>query len=124
MLLFTLVGLALGAEQRSPADVANLPFTPDTVREIVQAGQPRIQACYEEHLALNRRSPQGTLKTSWVITPAGRVKSARVTGKTSTLRDRQLRDCVVAALSAMVFPRPPDGKDHPVEFPFNLKVQH
>ena len=28
----------------------------------------------------------------------------------------------MTVLSTMVFPKPPDGKDHPIEFPFNLKA--
>ena len=27
-------------------------------------------------------------------------------------------------LSTLTFPQPPDGKDHPVEYPFNLKAVH
>jgi hypothetical protein len=107
-----------------PTDATRLPFTPDTVRQVVLAAQPRIQACYEDRMVANRRSPQGTLRTSWVIGPSGLVKRARVDWKASTLKDRPLHDCVVGVLSAMVFPPPPDGKDHPVEFPFNLQAQH
>jgi hypothetical protein len=105
------------------SEVSRLPFTPDSVKQVVVGVQPRIQACYEDRLAMNRRAPQGTLRTHWVITPGGLVKGARVSWQASTLKDRPLHDCVVAVLSTMEFPRPPDGKDHPVDFPFNLKAQ-
>ena len=117
--------LAADADGGAPAapDVRRLPFSPDTVRQVVLAMQPRIQACYEDRMELHRRPPQGTLRTSFVIGPSGMVRRAQVSWKGSSLKDRPLHDCVVAVLSAMEFPPPPDGKDHPVEFPFNLKPQ-
>ena len=44
--------------------------------------------------------------------------------KGTTLKDPELHDCVVTVLSSMIFPKPPDGKDHPIEYPFNLKAVH
>ena len=120
------VGLAAPADDGGALpgpELRRLPFTPDTVKQVVLAMQPRIQSCYEDRMVLNRRPPQGRLRTSFVITPSGQVKRAQVSWKASSLKDRPLHDCVVGVLSAMTFPPPPDGKDHPVEFPFNLKPQ-
>lgn len=103
-------------------DVSKMPFTPDSIKQVVAAYQPKIQGCYEDHIANKKKAPQGTLKTAWVITPDGLVKGAKVDKKGSTLRDPALHDCVIAVLSTMAFPKPPDSKDHPIEFPFNLKA--
>lgn len=103
-------------------DVSKLPFTPDSIKQVVLTFQPKIQGCYEEHIANKKKAPEGTLKTTFVITPEGLVKSAKVDKKASSLKDSGLHDCVVAVLSTMAFPKPPDSKDHPIEFPFNLKV--
>ncbi len=105
-------------------DVSKLPFTADTIKQIVVSYQPKIQGCYEDHISNKKKAPEGTLKTSFVITPDGIVKTAKVDRKASTLKDPALHDCVVAVLSTMNFPKPPDSKDHPIEFPFNLKAQH
>lgn len=104
-------------------DLSRLPFTPESIKLVVLSYQPRIQSCYEEHLAQRPQAPQGTLKTRFTITPDGYVKGAKVVQTASALRDPQLHDCVVAVLSAMEFPKPPSGKPQPIEFPFNLKPQ-
>jgi hypothetical protein len=58
-----------------------------------------------------------------VITAEGLVKAAKVNKKTSSLKDARLHECVEAVLSVMEFPKPPDGRDQPIEFPFNFKAQ-
>jgi hypothetical protein len=119
----TMKNLVKDAMSEGP-DVSKLPFTPDTIRQIVTSNQPKIQGCYEEHIANKKKAPEGMIKTAFVITPEGLVKNARVDRKASTLKDPGLHDCVVAVLSTMSFPKPPDSKDHPIEFPFNLKAVH
>ena len=113
-----------GDKQADGPDVSKMPFTPDSIKQVVMAYQPKIQGCYEDHIADKKKAPEGKLKTSFVITPDGLVKSAKVDKKGSTLKDPALHDCVVAVLSTMAFPKPPDSKDHPIEFPFNLKAVH
>lgn len=105
-------------------DVSKMPFTPDSIKQVVAAYQPKIQGCYEDHISNKKKAPEGSLKTAWTITPDGLVKGAKVDRKGSTLKDAALHDCVVAVLSTMAFPKPPDAKDHPIEFPFNLKAVH
>lgn len=106
-------------------DVSRLPFTPESIKMVVFSFQPRIQACYEDHLAQQKqkRAPQGTLKTRFTITPDGYVKGAKIIKNASSLKDAHLHECVVAVLSAMAFPKPPNGRSQPIDFPFNLKVE-
>ena len=105
-------------------DVSKMPFTADSIKQVVMAYQPRIQGCYEDHISDKKKAPEGKLKTAFTLTPDGVVKNAKVDRKGSTLKDPALYDCVVAVLSTMTFPKPPDAKDHPIEFPFNLKAVH
>jgi hypothetical protein len=112
-------------EKPNGPDISKLPFTPDSIKQVVLSYQPQIQGCYEESMAgKGSKKVEGMLKTAWVITGDGLVKGAAVKKKDSTLKDAKLHDCVVAVLSTMAFPKPPDGKDHPIEFPFNLKAVH
>ena len=138
VLLVSAVALAQGAPAKKPSggkpapatapaksegpDVERLPFTPDSIRQVVTYHQPRIQECYEDHMAEKDKKVEGKLKTSFTIDANGLVKGARVVKKASTLKDPNLHDCVVAVLSSMTFPKPPDGADHPIEYPFNLKA--
>ena len=113
------VGPATPARGTSPD---KLPFTPDTIKETVRAKQPEIERCWEQTLAGTDKPVDGKLQTHFIITPVGSVKSAKVVKKGTTLKDPALHKCVATVLSTMLFPRPPDGKDHPVEYPFNLKA--
>jgi hypothetical protein len=106
-------------------DVEKMPFTAESVKKVVGYYQPKIQGCYEEILASKGKNPvEGKVMTAWVVTPDGMVKAAKVDSKKSSLKDSKLHDCVVTVLSTMEFPKPADGKDHPIEFPFNLKAVH
>ncbi|MBE2248787.1 MAG: AgmX/PglI C-terminal domain-containing protein [Myxococcus sp.] len=105
-------------------DLSRLPFTPDSIKQVVLSYQPQIQACYEETLAGKDKAVEGSLKTSFSITGDGLTALSKVDKKASSLKDPRLHDCVIAVLSTMQFPAPPDGKSHPIEFPFNLKAVH
>ena len=99
-----------------------LPFTPDTLRETVKAKQPEIERCWEQTLAGTDKPVDGKIQTHFIITPEGTVRQPKVVKKGTTLKDPALHRCVETVLSTMVFPKPPDGKDHPVDYPFNLKA--
>ncbi|RKG65696.1 hypothetical protein D7W79_37500 [Corallococcus exercitus] len=103
-------------------DVSKLPFTPDSIRQVMAHHMPRIQECYEDHMVEKDKKVEGLLRTTFTITAEGTVRSAKIDKHGSTLKDAGLNDCVVAVLSSMDFPKPPDGRDHPIEYPFNLKA--
>ncbi|RKG96963.1 AgmX/PglI C-terminal domain-containing protein [Corallococcus carmarthensis] len=103
-------------------DVSKLPFTPDSIRQVMAHHTPRIQECYEDHMVEKDKKVEGVLRTTFTITAEGTVRSAKVDKFGSTLKDAGLNDCVIAVLSSMDFPKPPDGRDHPIEYPFNLKA--
>ncbi|HZN94568.1 MAG TPA: AgmX/PglI C-terminal domain-containing protein [Myxococcales bacterium] len=111
------------AEEEKPApDVEKMPFNQDSVKQVIDYHLPKIQACYNEMLAGMDKAKEGMLKTSWQITAEGLVSKAKVERKGTTLKDPRLHECVVTVLSAMTFPKPADGKVHPIEYPFNLKA--
>jgi hypothetical protein len=107
---------------KPPPDVSKLPFSQESIRQVIAYHQPKIQACYEETLASTEKVLEGKLLTSFAITGEGMVKRARIERQSTTLKEPKLHECVIAVLSTMTFPKPIDGRDHPVEFPFNLKA--
>jgi hypothetical protein len=119
-------GTAAAAEPPKNAgpDVSKMSWSPENIKAVVAYYQPQIQNCYEETLAAKDKAVEGTLKTKWVITPQGLVTKAEVLKKGTTLKDPKLHGCVITVLSAMSFPKPSDGKNQPIEFPFNLKAVH
>jgi hypothetical protein len=102
-------------------DVSQMPFTPDSITLVVRMHFAEIQSCYEKALAARNEKLQGRLMTHFVITGAGTVTGAQVLKRGTTLKDKDLQACVVGVLGTLRFPKPPDGKDHPVEYPFNLQ---
>lgn len=135
MMLASSVALAQGEPGQKPAkspaggkqapaelDVSRLPFTPDSIQQVILHHRQKIQACYEDTLVEKDKKVEGKLMTSFTITAQGLVKNAKVQKKGTTLKDSNLHDCVVAVLTSMNFPKPPDGRDYPIEYPFNLKA--
>ena len=102
-------------------DLSLLPFTPDSIKQVVVSYQPQVQSCHEEAMA-GAKPIEGRVQIAFTISPEGFVKSVKADKKASTIKDARLQDCLVTVVSAMTFPKPPDGKDHPIEFPFNLKA--
>ena len=117
-------GVAAGVDAGTSAavDGSRLPFSPDSIAQVVRAHQPEIQACYEQMLSERQEKLQGQLMTEFVITPAGSVTGAKVVKRGTTLKDKNLNSCVVGVLTRLSFPKPPDKKSHPVEYPFNLQA--
>ena len=108
--------------QPAAPDVNKLPFTPDSIRIVMQYHSTKIQGCYEEHMAAKDKKVEGKLLTSFSISPEGMVTDAKVLKKGTTLKDPGLHDCVVAVLLSLTFPTPTDGRFHPIDYPFNLKA--
>ena len=116
---------AAAPARKAPLNVEQMPFSPDSIRQVMGHHLEEIQGCYEEWLAgKGNKTPQGKLVTAFTITPRGLVKGARVLNKGTdwALRDPALKECVVGVLTALSFPKPADGREHPIEYPFNLKA--
>ncbi|MFN0062805.1 MAG: AgmX/PglI C-terminal domain-containing protein [Myxococcaceae bacterium] len=105
-----------------PLAVDKMLFSPGAIRKVIGHHQDEIQACYESTLAEKEKVLEGKLMTSFVITPEGMVKKATVKKGGTSLKDPKLHECVVGVLSSLTFPKPPDKRDHPVMYPFNLKT--
>ena len=124
-MLWTVLALAL-AQTPAPApeelDPLTLPFSVDTVKLVMERAQPKIQECYEQMLAGMKKPIEGKIMTSFVVDAEGTVKKAKVLKKGTTLRNAELHTCVVAVLQSLAFPKPKDGANHPIEFPYNLKA--
>ena len=108
--------------EKPPLNLELMPFTSDTVKKVVAYNREKVQTCYEETLASKNKPVEGRVMTSFVVTPGGLVKGARVLSKGTTLKDPKLHACLIDALSTFTFPKPSDRREHPIEYPFNLKA--
>ena len=106
-----------------PPNVSRMPFTPDSIKEVMQYYSRDIQDCYEELLATKgTKVEEGRILTTFTITPDGFVRNAKVSKTGTTVKDARLHECVVSVLSGINFPQPPDRREYPIEYPFNLKA--
>ena len=122
--LLLIPGMALAqpdAGTKAP-DVTLLPFTREAIMQVIDSHKGDIRGCYEDMLAGLKKPIEGTVRTHFAITPEGKVKGAKVERRGTTLRDPKLHACILGVLTGMDFPRPPDRRDHPIEYPFHLKA--
>ncbi|OJH41840.1 AgmX/PglI C-terminal domain-containing protein [Cystobacter ferrugineus] len=113
-----------GAPSRGqPPDVTKLPFTPDSIRMVMNYYSRDIQDCYEEILATKGSNvEEGRILTTFTISPEGFVRDAKVAKAGTTIKNQRLNECVVNVITSITFPEPSDKKEHPIEYPFNLKA--
>jgi hypothetical protein len=109
---------------KAELDVTKMKFSQESVRKVIVHNNDKIQGCYEETLAGRDKPVEGKVMTSFVITAEGLVKQAKVLKKGTTINDDKLHTCLISTLSALTFPAPTDKRDHPIEYPFNLKAVH
>jgi TonB family protein len=106
---------------QSELDVNRMLFDAESIRQVVRHHMPEVQRCYERVLADTGQKLEGRVMIRFVIDPNGNVSEAKLVPKKSTLKDERVVDCVLA-MRRWPFPRPGDDRDHPIEYPFDLKV--
>ncbi|GEM_PF-1162136 len=106
-----------------PLDVEHMLFDAKSIQDVIKHHMPQIQSCYEKVLATSGERIEGTVTAGFIIDVTGTVTDARVLKKKSTVKDERVIDCVLLRLRRLVFPKPPDNRRYPIEFPFNLTVK-
>jgi TonB family protein len=93
---------------------------PDEVTEVANAGMDDVGACYQASMERTRNQDlEGVVIVKFTIDKDGKVSSAEPGD--STLGDEEASKCIVEAVKKWTFPKPPDGADVQVHFPFDLK---
>jgi hypothetical protein len=87
------------------------------ILRIVRQNRSRVRACYERGLSKNPELA-GRIDVRFVISVRGDVSSA--SGKSSTLSDPEVVECVESVFRGMSFPEP-DGGPVTVNYPFVFK---
>ena len=102
-------------------DVSRMLFDGESVRTVVKFHMPEILECYEKVMADTGTRLQGRVVVGFIVDTNGNVTDARVLVKKSTLKDDRVHDCVLL-MKYWPFPKPGDDRDHPIEYPFDLKI--
>jgi metallo-beta-lactamase class B len=122
-------GAALPATPAQPASIfgtdtvlapgTKIQGNPDKeiIRRIIRRHINEVKSCYEREL-VTKPSLFGTIKVDFTIGATGDVLAA--SRGSSTMNDRELEDCTVAALRTWRFPKPLGGVTVKVTYPFEL----
>jgi TonB family protein len=93
---------------------------PDEVTEVANAKMDDVGACYQASMERTRNQDlEGVVIVKFTIDKDGKVSSAEPGD--STLGDEEAGKCIAEAIKKWTFPKPPDGADVQVHFPFDLK---
>jgi hypothetical protein len=86
------------------------------IRRYIRRQLPRIKYCYESALIADQ-DLEGSIETTFQITPQGVVKSVGVTGMDE---EETLQKCVGETLESIQFPKPKGGGYVSVRYPFTF----
>jgi hypothetical protein len=111
------------AEEKPGLDVSRLPFDAESIRQVVRFHMPEIQECYEKVLADSGERVEGRVMAGFTIDLNGNVSELQALPKKSTVKDERVIDCVLLKVRRWAFPKPPDNRVYPIEYPFDLKVK-
>lgn len=106
---------APAAEATTPKDARGK----DEIQRVVADNRDKVRACYDAALKENP-GIQGDLVVTFVIDPAGNVKSAEVNWAESELHVPELDTCAVEIVKALKFPASSRGLESKVNYPFNF----
>jgi hypothetical protein len=104
-------------------DPSKLPFTEFSIKEVVRHKLPDIQQCYETAIKeTGKNPPEGRVVVNFKIVSSGATSDASIKKDGTTLKNNRVQECVLEEVRAMRFPAPTDNREHPIVFPFDLKV--
>jgi TonB family protein len=112
-------GKRTGKKVRVRAAVAKVrgSIDKDTIRRIVRAHINEVRSCYNQGLVSNPNLA-GRVAIQFVIIPTGKVGSAAV--QENSTKNSNVGNCIAKAVKRWKFPRPQNGGNVIVSYPFQL----
>jgi TonB family protein len=109
----------LGTKVRQAKASVGAGLDADIVRRVVRAHIDEIRQCYNRGLARNE-SLAGRVAVTFIVAGSGAVESAKIVE--STLADKDVEECIRAAVSGWKFPKPEGGTSVTITYPFVLEA--
>jgi outer membrane biosynthesis protein TonB len=117
--------LAVALTQAPPAAAPAPVFSAESVQQVIEAHRPDVEACLQqaitERTAAHKSLKDGPVVVRFVLSSNGTVKAASV--KRSVPHSKEFHRCLVHQILSWTFPKPNDGRLHPIEYPFNVQIQ-
>jgi hypothetical protein len=100
--------------------------TTDGIHSTVRTNLRDIKNCYEE--ALNKKAPEGKIEgkivAGWEFDKDGTVTKSWIVEKKTTLKNEQVKSCVIAKINTWKFPPNPAGNVTVIDaYPFSLNTK-
>jgi outer membrane biosynthesis protein TonB len=110
----------LGSTRSKKAPAADIEgaLPKDMIRRIVKAHIGEVRYCYNEGLKIDPELA-GRVAVSFTIDANGNVSESEVSD--TNLADSDVPDCIATAVERWIFPKPSDGEDVKVTYPFVLE---
>lgn len=89
------------------------------IQKVVRQHHGELRACYEREVA-KIKGLGGTITVVWLISPQGAV--TKVIMKGSTMKNKNVEQCVTNAIKFWRFPAPKGGGAVQVEYPFDFQL--
>lgn len=89
------------------------------IQKVVRQHHGELRACYEREVA-KIKGLAGTITVVWLISPQGAV--TKVIMKGSTMKNKNVEQCVTNAIKFWRFPAPKGGGAVQVEYPFDFQL--
>jgi hypothetical protein len=96
-------------------------YEQNQVRNTILKNNKSVQECYLKHLEEKDSVTSGKVQVDWQISPDGTVLSPQVV--TSTMKSKNLEDCILARLKAFNFPPPPSDKPVYTTFTYSFRKE-
>jgi TonB family protein len=91
----------------------------EIIRRVIRSHLKEVKFCYESEL-VKKPDLYGRLTVQFTITPTGTVSSSAV--EQSSVGNRNVEQCIAAAVKRWTFPQPEDGGIVLVNYPFVLQA--
>lgn len=89
------------------------------IQKVVRQHHGELRACYEREVA-KVKGLSGTVTVVWLISPQGAV--TKVFLKSSTIKNKNVENCVANSIKFWRFPAPKGGGAVSVEYPFDFQL--
>jgi hypothetical protein len=86
------------------------------IRRYIKRNLMKLQYCYEKELLANK-TLQGTVTVTFTISAQGSVGTSTATG----MKNKNVESCVASVIHDIEFPKPHDGNEVTVTYPFTFK---
>lgn len=99
-------------------------FKSDFHKEIkltIKDNQSKILNCYSEYLKV-KPNAQGKMMIEWAILDRGTVSEIRI--KENPFEDETVFNCIASDMKNWKFPKPAEGKEAIVSFPFLFNIRN